>query len=174
MVSVPGSSSMNPATSNSDSNFSGFDNLSPVSAKASSNTTSLQGQETPTALKDSVVGRPFFEPLPFGFVQQLRNDVLTCPLIVDCVLDAESQDIVYNLPRFDGHPPTSPDFLRMVLIEGCSVLIKDHTSLLFREYHQFHEKQRQRRERFENAHAFLMNGLVVAAASAAFFLGRRK
>jgi hypothetical protein len=61
----------------------------------------------------------------------------------------------------------------MVLIEGCSLLIKDHTALLFREYYQMHERQRVRRQRFESAHSLVMNGLMVAAASAAFFLTHR-
>jgi hypothetical protein len=118
-------------------------------------------------------GSPFYEPLSTNLIQRLRNQVLTCPLIVDCENDFDAQDVRYNLPRFDGFPPTSPEFLRMVLVEGCSLLIIDKTRNLFSRYYERRERQLKRRRGLEQAHHFIMSGLMVAAASAAFFLHRK-
>ena len=79
----------------------------------------------------------------------------------------------YNLPRFEGYPPTSPDFLRLVLIEGCSLLIIDYTTSLFAAYYEKRERTLRRRKQFESFHNIVMSGLMFAAASAAFFLNSR-
>jgi len=121
----------------------------------------------------SLESSAYYEPLSIELIEKLRSQVLTCPLCVDCVLSYEDQDIEYNLPRFEGYPPMSPDFLRLVLIEGCSLLIMDFTSHLFASYYEKRERQIRKRKQIESVHNIVMSGLMFAAASAAFFLNNR-
>jgi len=102
----------------------------------------------------------------------VRSQVLTCPLVVDCTSDFETQDHRYKLPRFDSFPPTSCDFLRMVLIEGCSLILMERTKTLFGNIAERRLRENQRRQKFEQVHGLLVSGVILVAATLSLFKRR--
>lgn len=112
-------------------------------------------------------------PLPAGEVQadvikKLRSQVLSCPLIVDCVNDFTEQDSRYKLPRFDSFPPMSCDFLRTVLIEGCSLVLMERTKTLFGSIAERKMRENEERHKFDNVHSLIMSGVILLAATVSF------
>eukprot|EP00397_Hematodinium_sp_SG-2012_P015938 GEMP01016243.1.p1 GENE.GEMP01016243.1~~GEMP01016243.1.p1 ORF type:complete len:414 (-),score=90.02 GEMP01016243.1:1554-2795(-) len=101
-------------------------------------------------------------------ISKLRSQVLTCPLVVDCTSNFSEQDSKYQLPRFDSYPPTSCDFLRMVLIEGCSLILMEKTKTLFGSIAERRTRENERKQKFEQVHHLLMSGVILVAATVSF------
>jgi hypothetical protein len=105
-------------------------------------------------------------------INRLRSQVLTCPLVVDCSSDFATQDTRYKLPRFDSYPPTSCDFLRMILIEGCSLILMERTKTLFGSIAERRMRENARRQKFEQVHGLLVSGVIIVAATMSLFKRR--
>ena len=94
------------------------------------------------------------------------SQVLVCPLCLDRARDHEEQDRRYGIPRFDGYPPTSPEFLRMALIDACALFLIDRTKSLHGPFYERVERSRQNR----GSQDLLLSGVILAAAAAVLFL----
>ncbi|EER04077.1 hypothetical protein Pmar_PMAR023062 [Perkinsus marinus ATCC 50983] len=109
-----------------------------------------------------------------GHTESSSREVLQCPLLLDLASTEDEQDSRYPLPRFDGHPSRSAEFLRMVIIESCSLLLIDRARLLFNKFYLKMEKRRhESRVSSQMSHA-VMSGVVVASAAAMFLLSSSK
>ncbi|KAF4752767.1 ubiquitin-conjugating enzyme E2 K [Perkinsus olseni] len=100
----------------------------------------------------------------------LLAQVLQCPLVLDQASSHEEQDSRYAMPRFDGHPSTSAEFLRMVIIESCSLLLIDRARLLSNKFYLRMERRRHERRLSSQFNQAVMSGVVVASAAAAAML----
>jgi len=105
-------------------------------------------------------------------ISRLRSQVLTCPLVVDCTSDFATQDSRYKLPRFDSYPPTSCDFLRMILIEGCSLILMERTKTLFGSIAERRLRETARRKKIDQVHGLLVSGVIIVAATMSLFKRR--
>ncbi|KAF4713470.1 hypothetical protein FOZ63_005980 [Perkinsus olseni] len=104
----------------------------------------------------------------------LLAQVLQCPLVLDQVSSHEEQDSRYAMPRFDGHPSTSAEFLRMVIIESCSLLLIDRARLLSNKFYLRMERRRHERRLSSQFNQAVMSGVVVASAAAMLLLSSNK
>ncbi|KEP62828.1 UNVERIFIED_CONTAM: hypothetical protein HHA_309770 [Hammondia hammondi] len=60
-----------------------------------------------------------------GWVASVHRSALAFPLLLDCGSSFVQQDSRYGYPRFEGVPPSSPAFLRLLLVEGSALLLLD-------------------------------------------------
>ncbi|PFH33881.1 hypothetical protein BESB_070330 [Besnoitia besnoiti] len=60
-----------------------------------------------------------------GWVASVRRSVLAFPMLLDSRSSFLQQDARYCYPRFEGVPPSSPAFLRLLLVEGSALLLLD-------------------------------------------------
>ncbi|KAF4653506.1 ubiquitin-conjugating enzyme E2 K [Perkinsus olseni] len=104
----------------------------------------------------------------------LLAQVLQCPLVLDQASSHEEQDSRYTMPRFDGHPSTSAEFLRMVIIESCSLLLIDRARLLSNKFYLRMERRRHERRLSSQFNQAVMSGVVVASAAAMLLLSSNK
>ncbi|KAF4749270.1 ubiquitin-conjugating enzyme E2 K [Perkinsus olseni] len=104
----------------------------------------------------------------------LLAQVLQCPLVLDQASSHEEQDSRYAMPRFDGQPSTSAEFLRMVIIESCSLLLIDRARLLSNKFYLRMERRRHERRLSSQFNQAVMSGVVVASAAAMLLLSSNK
>ncbi|CBZ54963.1 conserved hypothetical protein [Neospora caninum Liverpool] len=90
----------------------------------------------PVAVLDPSGGRPLVQDASAvssleslgassGWMASVHRSALAFPLLLDCSSSFLQHDTRYGYPRFEGVPPSSPAFLRLLLVEGSALLLLD-------------------------------------------------